>query len=79
MLANREVNVPVLTVGVPDIFVEHGTQKEQRSAVGLNSEALYQAVLGRLKGGVIPYASRPSLTTGFPKPREFTPWSVRLS
>ena len=79
MLANREVNVPVLTVGVPDIFVEHGTQKEQRSAVGLNSEALCQAVLGRLKGRVIPHTSRPPLTPGFPKPREFAPWSVLLS
>ncbi|MCM2265757.1 MAG: 1-deoxy-D-xylulose-5-phosphate synthase [Desulfuromonadales bacterium] len=39
-LAEKEVNVPVLRVGLPDIFVEQGSQSELRRRYELDAEGL---------------------------------------
>ncbi|NJC87901.1 MAG: 1-deoxy-D-xylulose-5-phosphate synthase [Desulfuromonas sp.] len=39
-LAEREVNVPVLRVGLPDIFVEQGSQRELRRRYELDAKGL---------------------------------------
>ncbi len=40
LLASREVLVPVLTLGLPDRFVTHGSQDELRRELGLDGESM---------------------------------------
>ena len=43
-LSDRGANLPVLRLGIRDNFIEHGTQKELREIVGLNSESIFNSV-----------------------------------
>ncbi|HEY9379710.1 MAG TPA: 1-deoxy-D-xylulose-5-phosphate synthase [Burkholderiales bacterium] len=47
-LAARGVNVPLLHLGLPDRFVDHGDQNLLLSAVGLDAEGIAAAVEARL-------------------------------
>ena len=45
LLADEGVRVPsVRRLGVPDRFVEHGTQGELRTEIGLDGEAVFRAI-----------------------------------
>ncbi|MFQ5737031.1 MAG: 1-deoxy-D-xylulose-5-phosphate synthase [Thermodesulfobacteriota bacterium] len=44
LLEDHGVRCPVKRMGVPDEFVEHGTQEELRARFGLNSEGIERAV-----------------------------------
>ena len=40
MLARRGVMHPVLTLGIPDTILEHGTQTEQRKFLGIDGPGI---------------------------------------
>tara|TARA_R100000005_G_scaffold91315_1_gene63525 strand:+ start:7935 stop:9872 length:1938 start_codon:yes stop_codon:yes gene_type:complete len=48
LLAARRVDTPCLHVGIPDTFVEHGSQAEQYAAAGLDAAGIVTAVESRL-------------------------------
>lgn len=48
LLQRRGVAVPVLTLGLPDTFIEHGTPQEQRTSVGLDVPTVARKVLSYL-------------------------------
>ena len=48
VLADEGLTVPVMRFGLPDRFVDHGTQAELLAEVGLTSEAIEKKVLERL-------------------------------
>ncbi len=56
LLAGRGHRAPLVTLGLPDAFVEHGTQAEQRAAVGLDARTLVARVRARLDRAP-PYAA----------------------
>lgn len=44
LLADRGLSVPIRRIGVPDEFIEHGTQQELRAMLGLTSDGIEAAV-----------------------------------
>ena len=44
VLARLGCNIAILHLGLPDHFVEHGTQEEMRASCGLNAEGILQAI-----------------------------------
>jgi 1-deoxy-D-xylulose-5-phosphate synthase len=48
LLADRGVlgNLRVRRLGVPDQFVEHGSQKELRARLGINRDGILEALRG---------------------------------
>jgi 1-deoxy-D-xylulose-5-phosphate synthase len=36
--------IPMLRLGIPDTFVAHGTQKQQRARCGIDADGIYEAV-----------------------------------
>lgn len=44
LLADRGINVPLKRVGVPDVYVEHGTQDELRARLGLTPTGIEASV-----------------------------------
>jgi 1-deoxy-D-xylulose-5-phosphate synthase len=47
-LAARHVHVPVLTLGLPDCYIEHATRAEALRDAGLDRESIQHAVQARL-------------------------------
>jgi 1-deoxy-D-xylulose-5-phosphate synthase len=47
-LMRRNVQVPLLQLGLPDRFVEHGTRDEALRDAGLDRDSICQAIAGRL-------------------------------
>ena len=50
-LADAGVAVPVLRLGLPDRFIEHGTPDEQRSEAGLDAEGILGSLRKFVSGG----------------------------
>ena len=48
VMVKNDLTLRVLNLGIPDQFIEHGSQKEQRAWVGLDSQAIVTAVERRL-------------------------------
>lgn len=48
LMAQKELKKPALTLGLPDHFIDHASPKIQRELVGLESEAIFLKILGRL-------------------------------
>ncbi|MDZ7782925.1 MAG: 1-deoxy-D-xylulose-5-phosphate synthase [Halioglobus sp.] len=48
LLAEHDVNTSVLTLGIPDQFVEHGSPQEQRTWTGLDADGIYQQISDKL-------------------------------
>jgi len=48
VLAERQLNINTLTIGLPDQFVKHGSQAEVRAELGLDSNGLLQSIKRRL-------------------------------
>jgi len=46
-LARRHVQVPLLQLGLPDRFIEHGTREEALRDAGLDRESIRQAIAAR--------------------------------
>ncbi len=55
--ANGEIEpIEVVRIGLPDNFIEHGTQKELREKYGLTSDAVYEAarsMVGKVRLGLV--------------------------
>ncbi len=49
LLAARGVRAPVVTMGVPDRFLEHGRQEELHASLGLDPATLASHILGTLR------------------------------
>ena len=47
-LAQQGIVMPVLHLGLPDKFIDHGTHTEQLAATGLDSAGMLQAIEQRL-------------------------------
>jgi 1-deoxy-D-xylulose-5-phosphate synthase len=48
LLASHSVSTPCLHLGLPDDFVEHGSQVEQLAMVGLDGDGIARSVNGRM-------------------------------
>ncbi len=48
-LAAHQVQVPLLTLGLPDHFIEHGTREELLSQIGLDTPGVLRSVQKRLR------------------------------
>ena len=44
LLAAEQVLIPLLHLGIPDRFIEHGSREDCLAAAGLDAESLYGAV-----------------------------------
>lgn len=51
LFSSHGLQVPVLRLGVPDRFIEHASQAEQREALGLSATAIAAAVREQLAAG----------------------------
>jgi 1-deoxy-D-xylulose-5-phosphate synthase len=49
VLAAHHQTVPVLSLGLPDHFVDHGTREEQMAELGLDGQGILRAVQKRLR------------------------------
>ncbi len=47
-LASEQILKPILHLGLPDIFIEHGIHEQMLSACGLDSEGIYQSILKKI-------------------------------
>ncbi|NLG26172.1 MAG: 1-deoxy-D-xylulose-5-phosphate synthase, partial [Clostridiales bacterium] len=52
-LAGRAIEADVLTLGVPDRFIEHGAIEDQQRECGLTPPEISRAILRRLKGKLL--------------------------
>lgn len=50
-LLDRDINVPILRLGVPDILVDHATPGEAKAALGLTPPQMAEKILQRFKLG----------------------------
>jgi len=48
-LSSEGVSVPVMSIGIPDTFLPHGSQKTLRKRIGLDKEGIIKALLDWLK------------------------------
>ena len=48
-LAAHQVQVPLLTLGLPDHFIEHGTREELLAQIGLDTPGVLRSVQKRLR------------------------------
>ncbi|MGV2481552.1 UNVERIFIED_CONTAM: 1-deoxy-D-xylulose-5-phosphate synthase, partial [Salmonella enterica subsp. enterica serovar Weltevreden] len=49
LLAAHHQMVPVLNLGLPDHFVEHGTREELMAQIGLDSSGILRSIQKRLR------------------------------
>ena len=52
LLAEEGINKPVLRIGLPDEFIEHGKRDEMLEKYGLTGKGVYQRILTRLTAGI---------------------------
>jgi 1-deoxy-D-xylulose-5-phosphate synthase len=50
LLSDEDVKIKVKRLGLPDKYIEHGTQKILRQKYGLDSDGIYSAVKEALTG-----------------------------
>ena len=50
-LAELEISVPVLRLGLPDHFIEQGSQSELRQRYGLDPAGVAASILGFMREG----------------------------
>ena len=53
-LASQGITTPVLNLGLPDAFLEHGTREEALTEAGLDTAAMLAAIVERQQQGDIP-------------------------
>ncbi|MEO6968484.1 MAG: 1-deoxy-D-xylulose-5-phosphate synthase [Rhodanobacteraceae bacterium] len=56
LLAARGVNVPILQLGLPDVFLEHGSREELLTEAGLDTDGIRASIIQRFPQ----FASAPS-------------------
>lgn len=50
-LNHAKIDIPILNLGLPDQFQEHGSREELLAEAGLDAESLYQSICKRFKTG----------------------------
>jgi 1-deoxy-D-xylulose-5-phosphate synthase len=68
-LMRRNVQVPLLQLGLPDRFIEHGTRDEALRDAGLDREGIRQSITTRLPHVARGSARVHALPTTLPSPR----------
>jgi 1-deoxy-D-xylulose-5-phosphate synthase len=48
-LQSRQINTPILNIGLPDTFIEHGSREECLSDAGLDKEGILKTIAAYLK------------------------------
>ena len=48
-LQSRQINTPILNIGLPDAFIEHGSREECLSDAGLDKEGIHKTIATYLK------------------------------
>ena len=48
-LQSRQINTPILNIGLPDAFIEHGSREECLSDAGLDKEGIHKTIAAYLK------------------------------
>ncbi len=48
LLSRRNINTPILTLGLPDDYIEHAKRTEQLSQIGLDVDGVTRSILTRL-------------------------------
>lgn len=49
LFAERGIVKPILNLGIPDIYIEHGSRRQQMEAAGLDSASIESRILDRLR------------------------------
>ncbi len=49
LLSKEEISIPVKSMGMPDTFITHGSQKKLRKALGIDREGIKKAIKAWLK------------------------------
>jgi len=62
LLMQHSRNTPILNLGIPDQHIDHGTQQQQLSAIGLDNDGIKQQIFSRLATMAEPEDSVPSIT-----------------
>lgn len=57
LLAANRVDTPCLHLGIPDAFMEHGSQAEQYAAAGLDADGIVEAINARVLDRVLASAA----------------------
>jgi 1-deoxy-D-xylulose-5-phosphate synthase len=60
-LAAAGATVPVLTLGLPDVFTDHGDPAKILAALGLDAAGIEASILGRFPELATPAPTRPAL------------------
>jgi 1-deoxy-D-xylulose-5-phosphate synthase len=66
LLAENGFSTPVMNLGIPDQFIEHGGHDEQRAWIGLNSQGIVQRIDNKLASIDARNSPVPKLTIGIP-------------
>jgi 1-deoxy-D-xylulose-5-phosphate synthase len=49
LLSKEEILIPIKSIGIPDTFIRHGSQKKLRNALGIDREGIKKAIKAWLK------------------------------
>lgn len=60
LLAARQINMPLLNLGLPDAFVEHGGREELLADLGLDASGILRSIQKRLRGKDLDHADTAS-------------------
>lgn len=63
-LAGLGITIPVLNIGIPDQFIEHGSREDCLIAAGLDSEGVLKQIMKRLDSMGLGSPNRPNLVQG---------------
>jgi 1-deoxy-D-xylulose-5-phosphate synthase len=63
-LASLSITVPILNIGIPDQFIEHGSREDCLAAAGLDSGSVLKQIMERLDSLGLGSPNRPNLVQG---------------
>ena len=49
LLSKEDILIPIKSMGIPDTFITHGSQKKLRNALGIDREGIKKAIKAWLK------------------------------
>jgi 1-deoxy-D-xylulose-5-phosphate synthase len=63
-LASLGITIPILNIGIPDQFIEHGSRDDCLTAAGLDPESVTKQIMQRLESLGLGSPNRPNLVQG---------------
>jgi 1-deoxy-D-xylulose-5-phosphate synthase len=63
-LASLGITIPILNIGIPDQFIEHGSREDCLTAAGLDPENVTKQIMQRLESLGLGSPNRPNLVQG---------------